>query len=92
MSRAQSAKTMKKLLAKPERVGKGASEDILPEYDFSKARRNPYAARYRKGSNLVALDPDVAQDFPDSESVNEALRALSSIIQRRRKSARTVKR
>lgn len=83
---------MKKLLARSRKVREAGSEDILPEYDFSKARRNPYAARYGNGSNLVVLDPDVAKDFPDSESVNEALRALSSIIRRRRKSTGAVKR
>jgi hypothetical protein len=60
-------------------VGK---DDILPEYDFSKARRNPYAARFAAGVILVALDPDVAASFPDAAAVNEALRALAKIAQR----------
>jgi len=79
---------MKKRPAKAGTIREANSDDILPEYDFSKARRNPYAARYREGTNLVLLDPDVAKDFPDSESVNEALRALSSIIRRRRSKSR----
>jgi hypothetical protein len=77
---------MKKRPAKIKTVREADSDDILPEYDFSKARRSPYAARFRKGTNLVLLEPDVAKDFPDSAAVNEALRALSSIIQRRKKS------
>lgn len=59
-------------------------DDILPEYDFSEGVRNPYAARYAasiaEGACLVTLDPDVAAVFPDSSSVNEALRALAGII------------
>ena len=75
---------MKKRPVKSKTVREADEDDLLPEYDFSKARRNPYAARYREGTNVVLLDPDVAKDFPDSKSVNEALRALSSIIKRRR--------
>lgn len=75
---------MKKSPVKSKSVREADKDDLLPEYDFSKARRNPYAARYREGTNVVLLDPDVAKDFPDSQSVNEALRALSAIIKRRR--------
>lgn len=56
--------------------------DVLAEYDFSKARRGKYARRYAKGTNLVALAPDVARVFPDSQSVNEALRALARVGRR----------
>ena len=80
---------MKKRLAKSKTVREVDSDDILPEYDFSKARRNPYAARFREGTTLVLLDPDVAKDFPDAASVNETLRALSAIIRRRSKSHRS---
>ena len=51
-------------------------DEILPEYDFSQGIRNKYAERYRAGTNLVLLEPDVAERFPDSESVNRALRSL----------------
>lgn len=47
------------------------------EYDFAGGVRGKYAARFAQGSNLVLLEPDVAQRFPDSRSVNEALRALA---------------
>jgi hypothetical protein len=80
---------MKKAPAKPKAVREVDDDEILPEYDFSKGRRNKYAARYAEGTNLVLLDPDVAKDFPDSNAVNEALRALSAIIRRRTKSRRT---
>lgn len=50
--------------------------DMRPEYDFTSGVRGKYASRFREGTNLVRLDPDVAERFPDSESVNRALRAL----------------
>lgn len=50
--------------------------DMLDEYDFQGGRRGVYAERYAQGTNLVALAPDIAEVFPDSESVNEALRTL----------------
>jgi hypothetical protein len=54
--------------------------DMLPEYDFSKGVRGKYAKRHDSGTNLVVLDPDVAAVFPDSASVNRALRALAAVI------------
>lgn len=53
------------------------------EYDLSQSRPNPYLERSGHGTNLVLLDPDVAKVFPDSESVNRALRALVKIIEER---------
>ncbi len=50
--------------------------EMRPRYDFSKGRKNPYAKRYAKGSNVVLLDGDVAVHFKDSKAVNEALRGL----------------
>ncbi|MEW6250745.1 MAG: hypothetical protein AB1716_08865 [Planctomycetota bacterium] len=61
--------------------------EMLPEYDFSKARRGKYARRYERGTNVVLLAPDVARGFPDARAVNEALRAL---VQISRRSARRV--
>ena len=53
-----------------------ARDEILPEYDFSQGVRNKYAERYRAGTNLVLLEPDVAERFPNSDAVNRALRSL----------------
>ena len=50
-----------------------------PRYDFSNGVRGKYAARYREGSNVVVLDPDVAELFKTSETVNEALRELARL-------------
>jgi hypothetical protein len=49
--------------------------DMRDEYDFSKSTRNPYIQRFQE-LNLVSLDLDVKAAFPDSQSVNEALRLL----------------
>lgn len=46
------------------------------EIDFSTAQPNPYARRYGRNRNLRILAPDLLEVFPDSESVNEALRTL----------------
>ena len=52
-------------------------EDTMrPEYDFSKAVRGVTASRYAQGTNVVLLDPDVAEIFPDACAVNEALRTF----------------
>jgi hypothetical protein len=58
-------------------------QQMLEEYDFSGGVRGKYVDRFPKGGNVVVvLEPDVAQIFTDSESVNRALRDLAAIIQR----------
>lgn len=57
---------------------KQKDSEMRTEYDFSNAQPNPYADRYAEGTNLVVIDPDLADYFPDSASVNQALRALLS--------------
>lgn len=59
------------------------ADELRPEYDFSGGVRGKYAERYARGTNLVVLDPDVAEIFPDAAAVNQALRALASIIKDR---------
>jgi hypothetical protein len=57
-----------------------ASDEMRPEYDLRKLKfvgRGIYAERYRSGTNLVLLDPDIRAAFPDDESVNEALRVIA---------------
>ena len=73
---------MKKDRSKPSARARTPEDDddIRPEYDFSKARPNPYAAAYAAGTNVVVLDPDVAAVFPTATEVNDALRALAGII------------
>jgi len=54
------------------------------EYDFSGGVRGKYVDRYRGGTNVVLLDPELAEAFPDSKSVNDALRVLVAIATRKR--------
>jgi hypothetical protein len=63
------------------------ARETLEEYDFSEGVRGKYAARFAQGVNVGVLDPDVAEVFTDSESVNQELRALAGIIQRRSEKA-----
>ena len=54
-------------------------DEIKTEYDFSKGVRGKHYEAYRKGTNVVFLDPDIARVFKDSASVNQALRLLLSL-------------
>ncbi len=60
---------------------------MQPEYDFSNGIRGKYAKQFVAGTNLVALDPDVAKIFSDSDAVNEMLRAVVKILKRSKKHA-----
>jgi hypothetical protein len=65
------------------------SDGMRTEYDFSAGVRNKYAARFREGTNVVFLDPDVAKAFPSSEAVNHALRSLLDALPARATRRRT---
>jgi hypothetical protein len=55
-------------------------DDLRPEYDLSELKggvRGKYYRQATQGSNLVLIEPDLAALFPDSESVNRALRLLA---------------
>ena len=54
-------------------------DEMRPEYDFSGGVRGKHYEAYRKGTNVIFLDPDVAQVFKDSASVNQALRLLLNL-------------
>jgi len=57
-------------------------DELRPEYDLSQLKggvRGKYAKRFRDGTNLVLLTPDVARYFPDEDSVNAALRSLVDV-------------
>ena len=64
---------MKKTRPSPKRK---VQAEPMPEMDFSKGVRGKYVERYRAARVTVQHDPDVAQEFPDSASANEGLRAL----------------
>ena len=75
---------MKRSSTKRKATDQVGADETLPEYDFSHASPNKYASRYRAGSAVVVLEPDVAAVFPSAREPNEALRALAGIIQKRR--------
>jgi hypothetical protein len=79
---------MKDATTKKRRSNRAAPE-MRAEYDFSGGVRGKYADRYRLGVNVILLEPELAEAFPDSKSVNDALRALLEIADRtsRRKRA-----
>lgn len=58
------------------------SDFVRQEYDFSKGTRGKHAGNYASGTNVVVLDPDVANVFPTAKQVNETLRAVSEIIKK----------
>jgi hypothetical protein len=58
------------------------ADGLRPEYhaeDFGPMVRGKYAARMRESSNVVVLDPDVAEAFPNAQAVNRALRGLQPL-------------
>lgn len=63
-----------------KKISSELEDELRPEYDLSKllrgGARGKYAKRYRAGTNVAVLAPDVAQAFPNEESVNEALRLV----------------
>lgn len=61
---------------------KRSSRGMRAEYDFSGGVRGKYAEKYRLGTNVVLIDPELAEAFPDSKSVNDALRSLVAIAAR----------
>ncbi len=68
------------------------ADELREEYEFTaedlrRGVRGKYAGRYAEGTNLVPLDPDVAEVFPDAAAVNHALRALAGIIRDRSRPA-----
>ena len=70
-------------------------DELRPEYDLKSllkgGARGKYAKKYRQGTNLVLLEPDVAKAFPNEKAVNEALRLvmkLNKVQDRTRKGAR----
>ena len=68
-------------------------DELRDEHDLrkllEKSVRGKYVDRYRTGVNLVLLEPDVAEAFPDEDAVNEALRLVMKLteIQSREKAA-----
>ena len=71
------------------------TDELRPEYDptvLGSGVRGKYAARFREGTNLVLLEPDVAEVFPDAEAVNSALRVLITAAKKQLPKQRSRKR
>ena len=76
---------MKKKASRHNR--KDDRDTMRPEYDFSAAIRGATAARYAKGANIVVIDPELLDVFPDGSAVNAALRALAPVLRQHRRGA-----
>lgn len=73
-----------------KRTKRSADRDTMrTEYDFRGGVRGKYVSRYRAGTNVVVLDPDVAAAFPNARAVNRALRALLDVVPVRRAKRRS---
>ncbi len=66
---------MKKIKTKSE-------AGMRKEYDFSRGVRGKYYKRFMEGSNVAVIDAELAKIFPDSKSVNQALRSLVTIARK----------
>jgi hypothetical protein len=65
-----------------KRGSRKASDELRPEYrrsDFGKLVRGKYAARVASETNVVVLEPELAEAFPNAKAVNEALRGLLDV-------------
>lgn len=65
---------------KTAKSGTWDRDTMRPEYDFSAAVRGVTAKRYATGANIVVIDPEVLDVFPDGVAVNNALRALAPVL------------
>jgi hypothetical protein len=74
---------MKKAKKKSKPLATSDEDTLRSEYDFSGAIRGATAARYAKGANLVVVDPELLDVFPDGTTANEALPALAPVLRRR---------
>lgn len=54
--------------------------EMQKEYDFSKGTRGKYARDFVAGTNIILLDPDVAEVFHDSKQVNDLLRSIAKLV------------
>ena len=65
------------------------TDELRSEYDFTGGIRGKHHLAYKAGTNVVLLDADVAKAFPDSLSVNSALRLLLEVAEKQAQSKRT---
>jgi hypothetical protein len=68
---------------------KRPAREMRAEYDFSAGVRGKYTEQYQAGSNVILLEPELAEAFPNSKAVNDALRALVAAATRKEGRKRT---
>ena len=71
-------------------VSKKLDDDLRPEYDLKRLKggvRGKYYRQATAGTNLVLIEPDVLDVFPDGATVNQALRALAPVLRQQRRTA-----
>jgi hypothetical protein len=83
-----SEKNMKTKTIKNKKSTPSNNGGMRAEYDFRKGVRGKHAQQYAAGTNVVVIEPDVAAEFPTAEEVNETLRAVALLLQRRKRSAK----
>ena len=62
-----------------KRTNQIPNDELRPEYDFASMKggvRGKYVKRFREGTNIVLVEPEVAEAFPTEDAVNEALRGV----------------
>ena len=67
------------------RLTKRRTDDLRAEYDLTQLQggvRGKYYKQALAGTNLVLLEPDVARAFPESNSVNRALRLIQEVAEK----------
>jgi hypothetical protein len=83
-------------LSMKKKSAKDRNDDLRSEYDLGELLKTgvqgKYAQRYREGTNLVLLAPDVAEAFPTAETVNETLRLVLQLAELRAKRRKSSKR
>jgi len=65
--------------AKREEIMSKSSDELRPEYDLKslgKGIRGKYYKQYQEETNVVLIDPDLSKAFPNTQSVNDALREV----------------
>ena len=71
------------------------NDELRPEYDMKSLLkggvRGKYAVRYRAGTNLVLLEPEVAKAFPNGKAVNEALKLVIKLKQVQENASQNIK-
>ena len=75
-------KPIRKAPTTPVRRQESSADDVLDEYDFTNARKNPYSGRVTTGGMVVVVDADLVTAFPTTEAVNDALRVIAAAAAR----------